>query len=92
MATFPEATRINVWCQCRVVVGFDPAHYRHDQHGKIIEYSEYGNRSSTRGWEIDHINPVSLGGSDHISNLRALHWETNCAMGGILGSLLSGRR
>jgi len=33
------------------------------------------------GWEIDHIKPVSLGGTDDIDNLRPLQWENNRAKG-----------
>lgn len=50
-----------------------------DRAGAIINLSQYGNTSSelNKGWEIDHIKPRSLGGSDNINNLRALHWQNN---------------
>ncbi|MGE5502349.1 MAG: HNH endonuclease signature motif containing protein [Ignavibacteriales bacterium] len=53
--------------------------FRKDQCGAWIKRSEYGNRKSKYGWEIDHITPKANGGTDALSNLRPLHWENNCA-------------
>ena len=58
------------------VQGNDPNVFRKDACGAWIKYSEYGNRSSKYGWEIDHISP---GGPDILSNLRPLHWKNNVA-------------
>ena len=55
-----------------------PPHiWRFDALGNAIKRDEYGNRNSKHGWEIDHITPVSQGGTDHISNLRPFQWEEN---------------
>lgn len=45
--------------------------------GAWIKKSEYGNRHSKYGWEIDHIQAQANSGKDCISNLRPLHWKNN---------------
>ena len=70
---------LQVWKKGQVVTGYDSTKYRKDQCGAWMVYSEYGNRKSCYGWEIDHITPRSNGGSDALSNLRPLQWENNMA-------------
>ena len=73
-----EQDRIdNVWKKGRPIPNWDPAQWRHDDFGNPIKYSEYGNRNSKYGWEIDHIVPKADDGSDELRNLRPLQWEAN---------------
>jgi len=73
---FSEQTIETVWRKGRTAPGHSPDLYRQDICGATIKRSEYGNRNSDYGWEIDHINP---NGSDDLSNLRPLQWENNVA-------------
>ena len=60
---------------------WDPAVWRYDKYGAPMKFSEHGNRNSKHGWEIDHIKPLSKGGTDDLSNLQPLQWENNAKKG-----------
>ena len=79
MWTAADQTRIDVWLKGRRIPGEDPTLWRQDDAGNRIYFHDYGRRDSERGWEIDHIQPVHLGGSDRVANLRPLHWRANSA-------------
>jgi hypothetical protein len=52
---------------------------QHDKHGKTVQY----------GREIDHINPITKGGPDELSNLQPLQRENSRHKGGNWPSSLS---
>ena len=65
-----------VWQKGKIIPDFDAGTWRRDVCGTPLKKSEYGNRQSKYGWEIDQINP---NGGDQLSNLQTLQWENNVA-------------
>ncbi len=61
-ATKPRGKNSDVW--------------RRDEKRNLIKKGSYGT-TGKYGWEIDHKNPQSKGGTDHGKNLQALQWEAN---------------
>ena len=79
--SWTEAEKLAVWKKGNVIPEYSSSIRRTDKCGKVMKWSEHGNRDSNYGWEIDHINPVSNGGGDGIGNLQPLQWENNADKG-----------
>ncbi len=88
LPSWTERKKIAAWTACRPLDGHSPADYRVDAYGNLILWAHYGSQGDY-GWEIDHAHPSALGGSDHLGNLRALHWRKNRQLGGLLGGALN---
>lgn len=65
-----------VWDKAKIIDGKNPNLYREDSYGNTIFYDSYG-KTSQMGWEVDHLKPLSKGGTDHINNLSATQWRKN---------------
>ena len=49
----------------------------HDYQGREILKAAYGQEGSKYGWNVDHIEPKSRGGTDRKDNLDIVHIKTN---------------
>lgn len=75
-----KTQKLNVWNRAKPVRGKDPEKYRKDPYGKEMYFDSHG-KGSEKGWDIDHINPKSKGGSDSTRNLQALNASINRSKG-----------
>lgn len=76
MASFSDAQIEQVWEKATKVTGYDPNKWRKDFAGAWIGREYYG-LFGKYGWEIDHLKPIVLGGTDDMENLNALQWQNN---------------
>jgi hypothetical protein len=76
---FDDATIEAVWQ--KAMPEPDYSGFRKDRCGASMLGSKYGDRASAYGWEVDHIRPVALGGTDDLINLQPLQWENNAHKG-----------
>lgn len=65
-----------IWQKATPIEGYDQTKWRKDFAGAWIQRNQFGIRSEF-GWEIDHLMPKSLGGSDDPGNLIPMHWRNN---------------
>lgn len=72
---FSKEIRERVWQKVQPKPGEPNRGY--DICGSEIDKSAYGDENSDYGWEIDHVIPLSRGGSSSLRNLQPLHWENN---------------
>jgi hypothetical protein len=83
--------RVMVWEKGHAVAGEDASVWRRDDAGNLIRFDQYGDRDALWGWEIDHVTPQRLGGSDSLANLRPLRCATNASLGARLGQAINRR-
>ena len=64
-----------VWAKGEIFAGNDPVFWRKDQCGAWIFRGHFMRKDSEYGWVIDHIKPISEGGTNDILNLRPMQWD-----------------
>lgn len=77
MAISKILEKILTWEKGVVIPGKDQAIWRMDAFSKLIKFADYGRTDSEFGWQIDHVIPISRGGTNCLSNLQPLQWRTN---------------
>lgn len=71
-----KADREAAWDRAATIRGKYAKTWRRDELGNPMRHGSYGTEGEF-GWEIDHRNPVSKGGTNSPRNLRALNTEAN---------------
>jgi hypothetical protein len=60
---------------------FGDSEVGHDFAGWEVRKGAYGQEGSRFGWNLDHILPKSMGGTDDMNNLQITHMATNSERG-----------
>lgn len=67
MANVSTYMVLHVWEKASSVAGYDPDIWRKDFAGAWIRKDSYGLHTKY-GWEVDHLQPLSKGGTNDLGN------------------------
>ena len=76
---FSDEIKRKVWKKARTVPGHNEDMFRKDACGAWIMWDKFGRQDHAFGWEIDHIYPKKLNGTDVLDNLRPLQHQNNAS-------------
>jgi 5-methylcytosine-specific restriction endonuclease McrA len=79
-----DQTKKEVWEKGLAIPEYSPEIWRWDKYASPMKWSDFGDRKSKYGWEIDHVKPVIHAGNDSIDNLQPLNWKNNAEKGDLL--------
>jgi hypothetical protein len=81
LQTMLEDLKRAAWARTSPVSGQPNAwEFRRDCLGNLVRYSDFGNRHSPFGWELDVITRLAAAGQGP-DNVQALHWKATAARG-----------
>ncbi len=80
MANVSTYMVLHVWEKASSVAGYDPDIWLKDFAGAWIRKDSCGLHTKY-GWEVDHLQPLSKGGTNDLGNLAPLHWQNNQTKG-----------
>ncbi len=68
--------RVDAWERCARIPGCDKAIWRQDAQGRVIRWSDFGDRFSRYGWEVvSRTRPGVWGRALAVKRLEAVHWR-----------------
>jgi hypothetical protein len=81
LQTMLEDLKRAAWARTNPVSGQPNAwEFRRDCLGNLVRYTDFGNRHSPFGWELDVITKLAAAGQGP-ENVQALHWKATAASG-----------